>query len=151
MLLNTQKLVNLSHSKEHANEFLFTRIHCLVAMVKTCYTDLFGWKKKCRWMTSGMWCIKRCAWRTCAIGRRGKASRVAHGILKNWKSCRRVGPGCTPRQHREGPAGESAVGRCPRAAKARGFSLETYSDEKNYYLWRKVPEGNKAGGRKLRR
>ena len=85
------------------------------------------------------------------VGRRGKHHELLMGILKNLGKL---------------PAGSAlvvpldSIGKVPlanlrsavsRAAKARGFSLETYSDEKNYYLWRKVPEGNKAGGRKLRR
>jgi HJR/Mrr/RecB family endonuclease len=86
------------------------------------------------------------------VGRRGKHYELLKGILANLE---------------ELPAGSAlvvpldSVGKVSlanlrsamsRAAKTRQLSLETYSDEKNFYLWRKASNGNKSStGRKLRK
>ena len=86
------------------------------------------------------------------VGRRGKHYELLMGILANLE---------------ELPAGSAlvvpldSVGKVSlanlrsamsRAAKTRQLSLETYSDEKNFYLWRKASNGNKSStGRKLRK
>jgi hypothetical protein len=86
------------------------------------------------------------------VGRRGKHHELLMGILTNLKKL---------------PAGSAlvvpldSIGEVPlanlrsavsRAAKTRQLSLETYSDEKNFYLWRKASDENKSStGRKLRK
>lgn len=80
------------------------------------------------------------------VGRRGKHHDLLAGILKNLESL---------------PAGSAlvipldSVGKVSltnlrsavsRAGKARELSLVTYSDEKNFYIWKKGPDSAKLPG-----
>jgi hypothetical protein len=86
------------------------------------------------------------------VGRRGKHHELIMGILENLEELPEGSALVVPLDNVGKVSLANLRSAMSRAAKTRQLSLETYSDEKNFYLWRKASNGNKSStGRKLRK
>jgi hypothetical protein len=86
------------------------------------------------------------------VGRRGKHHELIMGILANLEELPAGSALVVPLDNVGKVSLANLRSAMSRAAKTRQLLLETYSDEKNFYLWRKASNGNKSStGRKLRK
>jgi hypothetical protein len=86
------------------------------------------------------------------VGRRGKHHELLMGILANLETLPAGSALVVPLDSIGKVSLPNLRSAVSRAAKTRQLSLETYSDEKNFYLWRKASNANKSStGRKLRK
>jgi hypothetical protein len=86
------------------------------------------------------------------VGRRGKHHDLLAGILKNLDNLAAGSALVVPLDSIGKVSLANLRSAVSRSAKGRGLSLVTYSDEKNFYVWRKATEGAKPpAGRKVRK
>jgi len=85
------------------------------------------------------------------VGRRGKHHDLLAGILKNLDGLPAGSALVVPLDSIGQVSLANLRSAVSRSAKARGLSLVTYSDERNFYVWRKASDGAKPLGRKVRR
>lgn len=86
------------------------------------------------------------------VGRRGKHHELLAGILKNLQDLPAGSALVVPLDSIGKVSLANLRSAVSRSAKGRGLSLVTYSDEKNFYVWRKSSDGARpSAGRKARR
>jgi hypothetical protein len=86
------------------------------------------------------------------VGRRGKHHDLLAGILKNLDSLPAGSALVVPLNSIGKVSLANLRSAVSRSARGRGLSLVTYSDEKNFYVWRKTSEGAKgSAGRRVRK
>jgi hypothetical protein len=86
------------------------------------------------------------------VGRRGKHHDLLAGILTNLASLPSGSALIIPLDSIGKVSLANLRSAVSRSAKGRGLSLVTYSDEKNFYVWRKASDGAKpSAGRKVRK
>ena len=86
------------------------------------------------------------------MGRRGKHHELLATILKNLESVPAGSALIVPLDSIGKVSLANLRSAVSRSGKAHGLSLVTYSDEKNFYLWKKVSDAaQRSAGRKLRK
>ena len=86
------------------------------------------------------------------VGRRGKHHELLTGILKNLEDLPAGSALVVPLESIGKVSLANLRSAVSRSAKGRGLSLVTYSDQKNFYVWRKASDGARPpAGRKARK